>query len=246
MKNLKTFLFAICVALFASNAIAQKIDEDNGVITVDGKPYAKIVKTKAWLFNSNFSIQSLAGEELIFIKYHTRTKRGAWNEKTRKYDESEEIFYEVNFIGSGNMVTVNKSLAANGAMKLVVENKLIEGNAIDPEAEDRYVTVNHGRFAKPKVVTKSPVVINGDQITKDGKVLGKMLVRSTTATPELMSIAIYDASGEKIADVEALVADASEWNVKTMSDGKATSILYDTPEEREKLCAWLIDKGYLK
>jgi len=222
----------------------KKIEEINGNVMVDGQPYAKLVKTKVGggdLFSNNFSFQSLSGTELIYMKYHTR-ERQVRNEKTGKWETHSYPYYVVNFINSGASVTLpENSLGEKGAMKIVVENNLIKDDAIDPVAEERYVKVNNGRAGAPK----NEVAINGEQITLDGKVIGKLLPKSTQGS-DTMIFSIYNISGEKVAEAEAPVVNPSEWTVKTLSDSKTTSILYESTGAYEKLCKWCIDKQYLK
>jgi len=241
----KTTLFILCAMLMCNLAFAQKkkIEEVNGNVMVDGNPYAKLVKTNAELFSNNFSFQNLSGVELIYLQYHTR-ERQTRNEKTGKWETHSYPYYVVNFIKSGASVMLSEgTLGEKGAMKIVVENNLIKDEAIDPVAEERYVRVNNGKGAAPK----NEVAINGEQISLDGKVIGKILPKSGQSESEgTMSFSIYNNSGEKVAEAEAPVVNPSEWNVKTMSDGKTTSILYESTGAYEKLCKWCVDKQYLK
>jgi hypothetical protein len=53
-----------------------------------------------------------------------------------------KVYYDITFIGTGQQVRRNGSLGERGAMKIVVKNKLIKDNNIDPSAEKRYININ--------------------------------------------------------------------------------------------------------
>jgi len=244
----KSNFFTIIALLIVSAAHSQtrKIEEDDGIIKVDGQPYAKISKIYAGFPGFNhFSIKSLSNVELIFMKGYDKVTGRKWDEKAKKYRDVTSTFYDIKFVGSGGMVTVNDWLSQKDAMKIVVEYSLIKDNAIDPASEAKYIRTFRG-YSPPK--PKGPIVINGDLITQDENVLAKFLIKNSTSasSEEIMVISIYSTNGEKIASAEAPIVNALEWTVQTISDGKTTSILYSSPEEKEKLFKWLLDKGYLK
>ena len=158
----------------------------------------------------------------------------------------------------------------------MVENNLIKNNAVDYDAERRFMQVYHGRYptaeapasnnapvvvninnapaqasteaatsAPPK--SKSPVTLNGNEIMRDGNVIGKFRQDTTSSnySEKQTMIIVYSEGGDKVAEAYAPVASPKEWYIKTFSDGKNFSIMYDSPGEREKLFRYLADKNYL-
>ena len=97
------------------------------------------------------------------------------------------------------------------------------------------------------VKAKSPVTINGKQIIRDEKVIGKFRQDTTSSTysQKTILITIYTEGGEKAAEASAVLANPQEWKIKVLADNKTYNILYDAPGERENLFKWLADKNFL-
>lgn len=137
MKS-KALVFILFYLLFSISVSAQKMkyDKETNIITVDGVPYAKMERSNASVagLNNNFSIQNLEGKELMYIKLDTRKKYNRYGEVVE-----ENVGYEIIFIDSGRSVWKRNTMGAKGAMKLVVKNKLIKDNDIDPEAERSFL-----------------------------------------------------------------------------------------------------------
>jgi len=257
MKNqlIKFRLLLICALFFVNIVNSQKhkykYDDDSQLMYVDGEVYGKMVKTKGDDFGiaKNFSIQNLEGEELVYMKYTTREK---WNKEYQQYES--KIYYDIIFPKSGAKASVMKGfgLGEKGAIKLLVINDLIKGNEIDPLAEARYINLNNGSYPTGEemvshAISISPIVIKGNAIMQDGKILGKFVERKVVldSSEELMVLTVYSEGGEKIGVAELPVIDPIEWNVQTFADGKITGLLYESPKEKEKLFEWLIEKNYL-
>ena len=137
MKS-KALVFILFYLLFSISVSAQKMkyDKETNIITVDGVSYAKMERSNASVagLNNNFSIQNLKGKELMYIKLDTRKKYNRYGEVVE-----ENVGYEIIFIDSGRSVWKRNTMGAKGAMKLVVKNKLIKDNDIDPEAERSFL-----------------------------------------------------------------------------------------------------------
>jgi hypothetical protein len=231
--------------------IKLKFDDESQLIYLNGKAYAKMIKTSADIvgLNKHFTIQNLSGEELMFMKYAPKEH---WDREEKQ--NVTTIYYDITFTESGASASVKKGfgLGEKGAMKLLVKNQLMKDHAIDPDAEAKYIRANSGSYPEKQVVDKnaksdSKVIVNGDQITQDGNVFGKFIVKSieSSSSEERTLITVYSNGGEKIARIEAPVINASEWAMTTSSDGKITEFLYKSQEETEGLFKWLIDKNYL-
>jgi hypothetical protein len=144
MKNsiLKISLLAVFFLTgLTGNAQKEKItyDKETSEILVNGLAHSKMVKTRAGIvsLNYDFSIQNFDNEELIFMKFKTEKR---YNRQTGQNET--KVYYDITFIGTGQQVRRNGSLGERGAMKIVVKNKLIKDNNIDPSAEKRYININ--------------------------------------------------------------------------------------------------------
>lgn len=245
-----------------------KIDWKDDVITVNGAPYAKMVRKTVFLDVHDYSVSGFTGPELFYIKSE---QKGDWYYNATLRRNVQHWVYEFNFIGSGSKAIVD-CYSVDKLAKIIVENKLILNNAMDPEAERRFIQLYNGytpmpvQPATPAVVvhvnggtgtapakpaapakSKSPVVLEGNNILQDGTTIGKYRDGVTAATYSQKSrvVSIYNASGEKVAEAAAPTENPQEWTLTTMSDGKAINLLYDAPGELENLFKWLADKGYL-
>lgn len=112
--------------------------------------------------------------------------------------------------------------------------------SMDPEAVKRYVRKNN-----PSSKPEGYILVDRNQILNNGKVIGKHLVKyDSTAAGSMMIIHIFGTSGEKCAVAKALVENAMEWEVFTPKDEKTTSILFEPPNEKEKLFNWLLYNSF--
>lgn len=227
---------------------AQKIKEDNGIVTLDGKPFVKMIKTKAWTLYNNFTIQNLSGVDLATFNYRTKATR-TWNKEKRKYVEGSTIYYTVDFAESGAHASIDEQLSKKMVVKIFLKNNLIKDGTIDPLAEQQYINRLGGRYpqAVPLHESKSPIIINDNSISMDGKIIGKFIEKYSDTTNVNIVVSVYETKhNEKVAEATTSVNNPIEWDVKTMEDDKSTSIMYESPEEKEKLFKWLVRKKYLK
>lgn len=273
-RSISIFCTTMALLFCTNDSSAQKVKYDDDTIKVDGKPYAIMKKKSAGPMRSDYVVIGLSGTELLYFKSMLRT----WMGTGFRFGQSEELFYEANFMATGSKAEL-KHYNGNGFAKLVVENNLIKGNGMDPESEKRFIQLNNGSFPSnsnsetnktPSVVvninnsnggsgdnnttptttapkSKAPVTITGNQIIRDNVVIGKFK-QDTTASSYIQKtvvVTIYSEGGEKVAEASVPVANPQEWSIKTLSDGKTTNILYDSPNEKEKLFKWLADKNYL-
>ena len=252
MKSIIRKVLLVALVLITSLGLSAQIakyDKQNEEILVDGEYYAKLVKSK---HNSNgigliknFSIQNREGEELIFLKYRSYKE---WDSRIRTYIEKPA--YDITFINGLGTVNIKKQFTVNSAMELVISNNLILNDKVDPEAENRFISVNRGTQGNNQEVKGeiSDIDISNNDIIKEGNNLGKFTEKTkiNNAGVEQTIINIYLSSGEKIATARADLKDPSEWSVYTVSDDKTTDILYEKPFSKEKLFNWLISKKHIK
>ena len=137
---MKKFLLTALIVFASTAGYAQKIDvdKDSGLITVDGRSYAKLIKENApgqLGINKNFTITNLAGDELLYFVFTQEPERNRMGYETGKI----LTYYTLNFINSGGTGRRNGTMRAGGAVKLVAKNKLIVDGQIDPAAEKKFL-----------------------------------------------------------------------------------------------------------
>lgn len=137
-------LLTLCLAITAPvlHAQKEKIDYKDDLILVDGQAVAKMVKRTHDLGVTDYSISGLTGPELLFVKAFRGPDR--WNGQQMV----AQWYQEYNFIASGAKAEMPLRFG-NYVAKVVAENKLIEGNAIDPAAEQRFIQLYNGHYPQP-------------------------------------------------------------------------------------------------
>lgn len=245
MKFFKIYYVLIVLFLFSNAVNAQKIKDDNGLITLDGKPYVKLTKKTGFFFNNHFWIKNLEGKELIFAEVKQRISR-VWSKERRKYVNQTSYYHVINFKESGGRVVLNDVLGKRGIVKIAFKNKLIVNNQIDPVAERKYILKYGGSLHGIK--STALVVIKEDQIFHYDKLLGTFITQSSTSEKGVQEIIIlvYNNDGERIAEAIAPIENAFEWSVYTYKDEKMSYIKYESQNNKEKLFKWVSDKKYLK
>src|SRR5258708_3204392 len=140
--KLKIFVILLsCLTGFNSFSQSNKVKYDKDTIKVDGEFYAIMKKKSVGLFINEFSVRNYENVELIYLKYKTRPR---WVNGVN----SSEGYYEFNFIGSGSNVNIYNLIGANTIAKFLLENNLIKNDAIDYDAERRFIQINHGYTPK--------------------------------------------------------------------------------------------------
>jgi hypothetical protein len=231
--------------LFSNGVKAQKIKDNNGIITLDGKPYVKLIKKVQYVFvHNNFWIQNLEGKELMSAKVKEKIS-SVYNKEKRKYEDQTSYYYVIYFKKSEAQVVLNSQLSKRGLIKLIFKNKLIKNNQIDPIAEREFIS-KHGGSVHGIKSTALPV-IKEDQIFHYGKLVGNFITQSSISengVPQTILL-VYNNDGEKVAEAIVHEENAIEWSVYTYSDEKMSYVRYEADDDREKLFKWISDKKYL-
>ncbi len=158
MKNTTTIIcLLLTLFLYSHYSYAQKVEYDDDTVKVDGRPFAIMKKKSAGPMRSDFIVSGLSGTELLYFKSMLRT----WMGSGFRFGQGEELYFEAYFIATGNRAEL-KHYTGKGFSKLLVDNNLIKGNAIDPESEKRFVQLHNGTLASTTPVTtsdKAPAVI---------------------------------------------------------------------------------------
>lgn len=261
---------AFSACLHGAYAQQNKITYDDDTIKVDGKPYAIMKKKNVAPLRNDFAVSSLSNVELLYFKTelnkYSPYRGWMFGSNPYKYG-NDELYYKAVFIASGSEANLRHQ-NAKGFARMLVESNLIKENAIDPVAEKRFILLNNGHTPKQEtapvaepgqntastgtiavkdVTSLSPVSIVGNQILRDGRLIGKFRQDTTASayTQKMMVVTVYSAAGEKVAEATVPTEKPQEWSVKLLSTGKSIFVMYDAPEEREKLFRWLADKKYL-
>lgn len=276
MKTVTKIFCTLMMCVFAANTLlAQKVEYEDNTILVDGKPYAMMKKKNVGPLRNDFIVSSLSGTELIYFKSLIRDwtgsgfKYGAYQELYYEANftasGSQATLKHYGAKGFANLVVEN-NLVNGDVIDFEAERRFIQLNngwmpsmAPAPTEKTPAVVVNINNNtggsgdntapaaapAAPK--SKSPVTIDGNQIIRDGAVIGKFKQDATSSTysQKMIIVVVYSEGGEKVAEAFAPATNPQEWNIKTMNDNKTFNILYDAPNEKEKLFKWLADKNYL-
>jgi hypothetical protein len=153
MKSIFSFLFLLVITISAFSQ-KQKITVDDDIIKADGVDYAKIEKKSGLSFD--FTIKSLDGTDLIYFKfmeYNNPNKVNSGNPNGRV------TYYEVIFFGSGEKCEVQSPGTKKGVAKIVAENNLVKENAVDAEAEKKFILISGSNYSKEKESLNDPKVI---------------------------------------------------------------------------------------
>ena len=241
----KIYHVVLIMFLFSNVVDAQKIKYSKGLVTLDGKPYVKLIKkVKYIIVHNNFWVQNLDGKELMSAEVKERITN-QWNKQKYKYEDVTSYYYVIHFKESEAKVVLNRQFSKKGLIKMILKNKLIIDNQIDPVAERKYILDYGGSLHGIK--STASVVIKEDQIFHYDKLLGTFLTQSSLSEKGIAetSILVYNNDGEKVAEGIAPDENAIEWSVYTYSDEKKSFIKYKTPNEKEVFFKWLSDKKYL-
>lgn len=115
--TLTLVLFAVCLSGFA-----QKVKIDDSLVTVDGAEYVKLVG--GGMFDSTFSIQSMAGDELVFGKVQ---------------NPGQQSYYKVTFIGLEGK-TFEGRFTKKTLLKNLYNDKVIVNGQLDPKKVDVFIS----------------------------------------------------------------------------------------------------------
>ena len=151
---MRYLLLTVLLFVFAS-VHAQKVDVDEGIVTVDGTAYCKLVKKDCKLGLCDFSVQTLEGTEVAFIKwreYEDKDKRQQSNPNGRI------LFYDWTFLGSGAKCETDQVSQKNVA-KILVDGPLFKDGAVNADGERKIVLVHGTRHSDRMKVLNATIII---------------------------------------------------------------------------------------
>lgn len=120
---------------------------DMDTVFVAGVPYCIIIeKSNGAFMPSDYSVRSLKGDELIYVKSQSYTKPNTGPVYNQNTPATTTVWYHTYyFTDTKNMAEVS---ILSSVYKTVVNAELIKGNYIDAAEEDKFVTLNGMKFSQ--------------------------------------------------------------------------------------------------
>lgn len=180
--NLLISLF-LCLSL---NLSAQKVDYKSGIISVDGKDIAKVVKIKdkeSFGLTSTFELQSLTGDKLVIAVVATDFMPDDNN--------TGDMYYQFTFLTTGQtgIFSLGKLSAEKNFVKLVGEGGIVVDGKLDM-ARVNELLAKKGKNPKVAIVydlvqrSRMTIVLIKDQtkeIEQGNKIIGTFEHESSIA-----------------------------------------------------------------
>ncbi len=254
---MKKIFFYLIIFVFANtNLFAQKILTGEKrlkaisaapVVYLDdtiyskAKPYCLMKQIKVNEYHPDCSIKNMRGEELIYIKWDTKsTLMGAYV-LTFKKD------------GKGVKLSVTDE---EKFPELIVNNDLFVNNDVPDDREKNFISNNGGGItnttstteSKPTTKSNSEIYVADKLITQDLMKIGEWkLVKSYYQDKVLWhETEWYKKDGTKVAQAKYKLDDADQAMVLTYSDNKTTQLSVAPSQSVKKIIAtYLRENEYL-
>jgi hypothetical protein len=253
----KYLSFIILVMPFTS--IAQSIKIKKQDVFVNDSPYCKL-DGKTGLaaltdVETNFTVTSLQGNELIYVK------------------SVDEQYLNVTFVSDGTKIKVKRSNTQQAGdrkyfIKMIVASKLIQGDTINEEAKRLFILKNDeteeyqtqsqpasastGDYTIVERNTNADVWVSNESITQDNKVIGTYKSESEAINGDIQTtVTFYLSNGTNIARLTAPQFHASNNTFLVLKDNKLLTLdlsgdmIANENDNIKKAANWLIERGYL-
>jgi len=163
---LKTLFFLAILFVFSFCSYAQKVKVDykDGIINVDGKDIAKVIKTKEnFGLTSSFELFSLSGEKLMIAVVATDFAPEDGN--------NADFYYRFSFLPTlqTGIFSLGKLSAEKNFVKLIGESGIVVDNTLDENKINEFLAK---KGKNPKIV------ISYDLVQRSH--MGKALIRDQT------------------------------------------------------------------
>ena len=252
---MKKIVYSFILILISTNLFAQKIltgekrlkaISAQPVVYLDdtiyskAKPYCLMKQIKVNEYHTDCSVKNMRGEELIYIKWDTKSSlMGAYVLTFKKDGKSVKL-----------SITDEEKLP-----DLIVNNDLFVNNDVPDDREKNYISNNGGgNTTTPTSETKttsksnSEIYVADKLITQDLMKIGEWkLVNSYYENKVLWyETEWYNKAGTKVAQAKFKKDDADQAMVLTYSDNKTTQLSVAPSQSVKKIVAtYLRDNGYL-
>ncbi len=255
--KIKNCIFFITI-LFPFATIAQNVKIKNNTVFVNDSPYCKIIgKTgisAAFSSNNEFTIASLEGKELIYVK------------------KASEKYLSVTFLNDGSKMKIKKAITSLSGQKDFIKKmykaNLLEDGAINNanrefflekiEDMDQYGAVvqtsANGSYNVVERNITEPIEVYENSIDQDGFTIATFATSDEVSTGGILTtvITFYLPNGTKAAKLEAENENASKNNLVTFKNNELVTVaeldgnMYSDKFKNVRATAlWLIRKGYL-
>jgi len=260
----KLSLFA-AVSMIAYTAFAQKVDYSSGIIKVDGKDVAKVIRIKdkgSFGLTSSYELDNMAGTKLIIATMAT--------DFVPSRNDAEGFYYRFTFLTSGQVAIfgLSKLGPEKSFAKLMGESGIVVNDQLDAAKVNELIAL---RSKNPKVqieynlVHRSPLVnvtVKDHNIFQDVQIgTFKDITRPggdfdayEFALPSGLIVArVTFKAGTKYVEncVISTNKDAATYNVDLRAGGSygqaiAASEGVDRHEETiKKIARWLVQHNYM-
>jgi len=244
-----------CNLIISFSLSAQSIKIKNQDVMVNDSLYCKIEAKKglsALTDALQFSILSLQGKELIFVK------------------EENDKYLKISFIADGAVLRIKKtdnpfSNDKKEFIKKMFAGNLLHGDSINPEAKKIFIIKNDvsdenrsnasgsNQYTVVERNTGAAIFINDETVTQDGKIIGSYKETNETVNGEIRTIISFYLPGSiKVARLTAPNFDAGNNTLLTLKDnrsftmeGLSGDMFANKNSNIEKIVKWLVDRGYL-
>jgi hypothetical protein len=222
-----------------------------------GIPYA-ILKDKKVMLNSNYTLFSLNGKELVDMPYECVDDAASASKQT--------CYTAFLFLQSGKRGEMIIGIGTK-IERVIVEFDLVKNNDINPAGENKFV-MNHPPKYSNKPQGTTVVVINnngnadpyktvernrnasisifGTEIKQDFKTIGSITKSNSPVNGKLIyTISFFLPDGTKVAEATGEGVNCKEWKVVTMKDNQSHNVTTTFSQQEEQIAKYLSDSYYL-
>ena len=249
-KHLRTICLIAIMATSTLFAQAQKkkkyeYNKETGFIELSGQNIAKLDKIKADLLGTqkNYSLKSLDGEELLFVKFYQTTR---YNRQTGK--EENTNWFKFSFIESGGQLDIKKAvtLSTSGFLKILAQHDLLTKNGqIKNSSLEALMLKYNGRYTKTNktnTTSHTEVEVIDGEIHQNGNLIGKV-IEASDSTSRIYHV--YRKTGSKVCMATIAKENPLEWKLEK-PDGAVYTVLYEGKGDGLQILTYLASEGWFK
>jgi hypothetical protein len=225
----------------------------------NGIPYCIIYEVEKGAFHHNdYSVRSLTGQELIYVKYDIYTDYAAAQPNS---PAPQSGYYQYIFTDTKQVA----ELLMNRPFKEIVRNNLIDnGTTVNAAAETAFLALyprKYSQMAPPPPVVSGPMVIdytpvprnrNGglmillNTISQDGVNIGNIQTNESNMNGVItVTQNFFLPNGTKVAMATAQGRGVHIWNVITMKNNAQITITSTNGQDNMDIIKFLINGYYL-
>lgn len=200
-----------------------------------GTPYCIMKEIKVNEYHPDYSVKNLRNEELIYIKWDT--KSGVLGS------------YVLTFKKDGKIVKLG-TIGEEKFPEMLINNDLFVNNDVPADRETNFISNNGGATGGTKTNNKSnsEIYVADKFITQDLMKIGEWKLTNSYYESKVLwyETEWYDKGGTKVAQAKFKKDDADQAMVLTYSDNKTTQLSVSPSQSAKKVIAtFLRENGYL-